>query len=154
HNQWKPAVRERTPDGKGHTEPAVVEHHATELFADAAVDFLKQYNDANPFLMYVAFTSPHDPRTPPKEFLDRYPPENIALPPNFAPEHSCDNGTLRGRDEELAPFPRPPAVVQRHIAEYYGMITHLDAQIGRILQALEETGRAENTIVVYTADHG
>lgn len=153
-NQWKPEVCERTPDGKGHTKPVLVERHAAELFADSAVEFLDGYKDAKPFLMYVAFTSPHDPRTPPKEFLDRYPADEIAVPPNFAPEHPFDIGLTGGRDEMLAPFPRTPAIVQRHIADYYGMITHLDAQIGRILQALEKNGQANNTIVVYTADHG
>jgi arylsulfatase A-like enzyme len=131
-----------------------VERHAAEVFADSAVEFLNGYKNSNPFMLYVAFTSPHDPRTPPKEYLDRYPPEKIALPPNFLPEHPFDNGELRGRDEELAPHPRTPEVVKRHIADYYGSVTHLDAQVGRILDALEKTGRAENTIVVYTADHG
>src|SRR5262249_39626220 len=138
----------------GHTEPVTVEKHATELFADSAVDFLNGYKDQNPFMLYVAFTSPHDPRTPPQEFLDLYPPEKIPLPPNFLPEHPFDHGETGGRDENLAPHPRPKDVVQRHIADYYGMVTHLDAQIGRIFKALEQTGRADNTIVVYTADHG
>ena len=153
-NQWQPAVCQRTPAGSGHTPPVTVDRHATELFADSAVNFLKEYRDDKPFMLYVAFTSPHDPRTPPKEYLDRYPPEKIPLPPNFLPEHPFDNGEVRGRDEELAPFPRTPKIVQRHTADYYGMVTHLDAQIGRILAALDASGRAGNTIVVYTADHG
>jgi arylsulfatase A-like enzyme len=153
-NQWKPAVCERNATRTGHTEPVTVEKHATELFADSAVEFLNGYKDQNPFMLYVAFTSPHDPRTPPQEFLDLYPPEKVPLPPNFLPEHPFDHGEMGGRDENLAPHPRPKEVVQRHIAEYYGMVTHLDAQIGRILKTLEQTGRAENTIVVYTADHG
>jgi arylsulfatase A-like enzyme len=54
----------------------------------------------------------------------------------------------------LAPFPRTPEVIRQHIADYYGMISHLDAQVGRVLEALDDVGQADNTIVVYTADHG
>lgn len=58
------------------------------------------------------------------------------------------------RDEGLAGLPRTKDEVQRHIADYYAMITHMDAQMGRLMQALEETGRMDDTIVVYTSDHG
>ncbi|CAG7613919.1 Ulvan-active sulfatase [Paenibacillus allorhizosphaerae] len=110
---------------------------STELFADAAVDFLQSYrNEAQPYFLYVAFTSPHDPRTPPKEYADLYDPEAIDLPDNYLSEHPFDNGELQNRDERLAQWPRTPEVVRRHIADYYGMISHMDAQIGRIIEAL------------------
>jgi arylsulfatase A-like enzyme len=124
------------------------------LFADAAIRFLREQNRAEPFFLYAAFTAPHDPRTPPDKYRAMYPPEAIPLPPNFLPEHPFDNGELRIRDELLAAHPREPEEVRRHLAEYYGMISHLDEQIGRILDALEATGGAANTIVVYVADHG
>src|SRR5437763_1040125 len=79
---------------------------------------------------------------------------DLPLPANFRSEHPFDNGELYVRDEQLAPWPRTPEVVRRHIADYYGMITHLDAQIGRVLAALSECGRDRDTIVVYTADDG
>jgi len=126
----------------------------TELFADAAVAFLRGYQGSRPFFLYVAFTAPHDPRTPPKEFADLYPVERIPLPENFMPEHPFDNGELEVRDEKLLPRPRTPEAVQREIALYYGMITHLDAQIGRILEALEVSGRSRDTMVVFTGDNG
>jgi arylsulfatase A-like enzyme len=127
---------------------------STELFGDAAIQFLQAYRGDEPFYLYIAFTAPHDPRTPPGEYAERYHPDNIPLPPNFLPEHPFDNGEMDVRDEQLAPKPRTPEVIRRHIADYYGMISHLDAQIGRVLAALEASGQAENTIVVYTADHG
>jgi len=130
------------------------EQFSTELFADAAIRLLREYDRPAPFFLYLAFTAPHDPRTPPPEYAALYDPEQIPLPPNFMPEHPFDNGEQHIRDEELAPFPRTPEEVRRHIAGYYGMISHLDAQIGRILEALAATGQAERTIVVYTADHG
>jgi arylsulfatase A-like enzyme len=127
---------------------------STELFVDAAIRFLQEYREHQPFYLYIAFTAPHDPRTPPGEYADRYHPDSIPLPANFLPEHPFDNGEMDVRDEQLAPWPRTPEVIRQHIADYYGMISDLDAQIGRVLAALATSGRAENTIVVYTADHG
>jgi arylsulfatase A-like enzyme len=130
------------------------DRHSTELFGGAVVEFLRAYDRPDPFFLYLAFTAPHDPRTPPPEYAALYPPEELPLPPSYLPEHPFDNGELRNRDESLAPWPRTPEVVRRHVADYYGMITHLDEWIGRVLDALAETGRAGDTIVVYTADHG
>ncbi len=70
------------------------------------------------------------------------------------PQHPFDHGALIIRDENLAAWPRTEEVVRDQLAEYYGLITHLDEQVGRILAALDENGQAENTIVVYAADHG
>jgi arylsulfatase A-like enzyme len=127
---------------------------STDLFSGAAIDFLNGYEGDDPFFLYLAFTAPHDPRTPPAEYAALYPAEEITLPPNFVDEHAFDNGDLRLRDEVLAAFPRTEREVRQHIADYYGMISHMDAHIGRVLQALEASGRADDTIVVYTADHG
>jgi len=61
---------------------------------------------------------------------------------------------MKVRDEMLAPHPRTPAVVREHLAAYYAMITHVDHHMGRVLAALEESGHADNTIVVFAADNG
>lgn len=127
---------------------------SSELFADAAVDFIAEYREEEPYFLYVSFTAPHDPRTPPQTYSDLYPAADMPLPPNFLPEHPFDNGELDVRDELLASLPRDPDEIRQHLSDYYGMITHLDAQVGRLLQALEASGQAERTIVVYTADHG
>ncbi|MEM7394548.1 MAG: sulfatase-like hydrolase/transferase, partial [Verrucomicrobiota bacterium] len=59
-----------------------------------------------------------------------------------------------GRDEGLAAWPRTEAVVSDQLCEYYGLVTHLDTQVGRILEALHKSPHAKNTLVIYTADHG
>ncbi|MBA2278209.1 MAG: sulfatase-like hydrolase/transferase [Chloroflexia bacterium] len=127
---------------------------STELFSDAATRFLHDYQDDAPFFLYVAFTAPHDPRVAPPDYAAMYDPASLPLPPNFLPEHPFDNGELAVRDEKLAPWPRTPEVIRQHIADYYAMISHLDAHIGRVLAALQQSGHADDTIVVYTADHG
>ena len=127
---------------------------SSTLFADAAIDFLRNHGEERPFFAYVAFTAPHDPRNPPPKYRRMYYRNPPPLPPNFAPQHPFDNGHMSGRDENLGPWPRTELVVGDQLAEYYGLITHLDSQVGRILRELESGPHAENTIVVYTADHG
>lgn len=130
------------------------EKFSSELFSDAAVQFLENYQSDEPFFAYVSYTAPHDPRMAPKDYAEMYPPESIEVPENFLPEHPFDNGEMKIRDEMLAPFPRTPEVVKENIAAYYAMITHVDAQMGRVLEALERTGKARNTIVIFAADNG
>jgi len=127
---------------------------SSELFSDAAVAFLEQHDASQPFLAYVSYTAPHDPRMAPARYAAMYPPESIELPPNFLPEHPFDNGEMRIRDEALAPWPRTPGVVREHIAAYYAMITEVDDQIGRVLDTLEARGMADNTYVVFAGDNG
>jgi len=130
--------------------------HSSELYADAAIRHLTRTvaGRESPFFMYVAFNAPHDPRQAPQEYIDRYPAEKIAIPPNYLPQHPFDQGEYKTRDELLAPFPRTQHDVQVHRREYYAIISHMDAQIGRILAALEASGKADNTYVILTADHG
>jgi arylsulfatase A-like enzyme len=149
----------RNPYGSNQVSYQQADHthygkHSTELFAEAAIDFLQAYDGDDPFFMYVSFMAPHDPRTMPKKYLDMYDPDEIELPPNFCPIHPFNNGALRIRDEMLAGFPREPEEIRRHIAEYYAMISHLDAEIGKVLTVLEETGQAEDTIILLAGDNG
>ena len=130
------------------------EKHSSELYADAGVEFLNTYDDEKPFFMYLAFQAPHDPRQMPKEYLDMYDTTNISLPKNFMPEHPFDNGEIDIRDEWLAGYPRTRPEIKANIAAYYAMITHLDAQIGRVFKALEDKGMMENTIIVFSGDNG
>ncbi|GAA4433886.1 sulfatase-like hydrolase/transferase [Bremerella cremea] len=132
--------------------------HWSEVVGDEAVDFLQTAaNDPRPFFMYVAFNAPHDPRQSPKEFVDMYPADEVEVPGDFLPEypeHKSIGCPPSLRDENLAPFPRTKYAVQVNRQEYFAIITHMDEQIGRILKALEESGKADNTYVFFTADHG
>ena len=129
--------------------------HASEVFANAAIGFIESRSPGdNPFFLYTAFTAPHDPRSMPPEYLEWYHPDSIALPPNFMPEHPFNNGQLIIRDEQLADTPRQPEEIRQHILEYYAMISHLDAQVGRILEALEKSGQLDHTIIVFAGDNG
>jgi len=129
--------------------------YSTTLYADNAIKFLSSSTaKTNPFFCYVAFTSPHDPRTPPGKFSTMYDPAKIPLPANFMIKHPFDNGDLNVRDEQLLPVPRDPEATKKDIALYYGMVSEMDAQVGRILEALEKNGLKENTLIVFAGDNG
>lgn len=130
-----------------------VSGHSSELFATAAVDYLKS-SPQNPFFAMVSFTAPHDPRTPPAAWEERYQKKLPPPPKNFMPEHPFDNGELKIRDEKLLPWPRTEEAIRGELATYYGLISHMDEQIGRILGTLEQTGVLEDTLVAFVSDNG
>lgn len=129
--------------------------HWSEVLADDAEAFFNQAAGSDrPFFMMLAFNAPHDPRQAPAEFVNRYPPERIRLPEPFLAEYPFEIGSNRIRDERLAPFPRTEQAVRVHRAEYHALVAHLDAQVGRILAALDRSGRVGSTLVCFTSDHG
>jgi len=132
-----------------------VQGYSSALFADAAIDFLAEVSATDqPFFAYVSFTSPHDPRTPPAPYDSWYHPDSITLPLNYSPTHPFDNGELTVRDELLREYPRTETMVREELALYYGMISEVDAQIGRIIDALEVNGQMENTLIILAGDNG
>ena len=131
--------------------------HWSEVLADDGVRFLEEAaQDEKPFFMYLAFNASHDPRQAPKAYIDRYPLERIKVPENMLPEypHAEEICGKQLRDERLMPYPRTEYAVKVNRQEYFALITHMDDQIGRILDALKRTGQAENTYIIFTADHG
>jgi arylsulfatase A-like enzyme len=148
----------QNPTGGGKFEKYTTKgKHSSEVIADSAIEFLKGRaggKDNKPFFLYAAFMAPHDPRDAPMKYRDKYYKNKPPLPKNFLPQHPFDNGEVVGRDENLAAWPRTKEVVQDQLAEYYALITHVDEQIGRILQALADSGELENTIIVFAADNG
>ena len=132
--------------------------HWSEVTADDAIDFIGEAEHENkPSFFYIAFNAPHDPRQSPQEYLDRYPVERISTPKPFLSEYPYAEQIGAGknlRDERLAPFPRTKQAVAVHRREYYAIISHLDDQIGRVLKALDASGKADDTWIFFTADHG
>jgi choline-sulfatase len=144
----------QTDDGKKFPERGIGLTPAISAdFADAAIDVIHRKHQ-QPFFLHVNFTAPHDPRLLPPGFEKKYPADAVKLPGNFRPEHPFDHGNLQGRDEVLLRSPRRPEEVRAELGAYYAVISHLDQQIGRILAALDTAGLADNTLVIFTADHG
>ena len=144
----------QTDDGQIFPEQGVgLTPDISKDFADAAIEFLSRERD-EPFFLHVNFTAPHDPLFYPTGYEETYDPDAMPLPKNFRPEHPFDHGNAGGRDEVLFQFPRTPEETRAGLAVYYAVISHLDEQVGRILATLEQTGQLENTVIVYSSDHG
>lgn len=148
---WRPWDESKGGYWKGGT-------HWSVVLRNNAIDFLDRAKQSdNPFFMYLAFNAPHDPRQSPKAYIEKYPLDHISAPKNFQPLYPDKEAIGCGedlRDERLAPFPRTEYAVKVHRQEYYALITHTDAQIGKILDALEASGKADDTWIFFTADHG
>ena len=110
-----------------------------------------------PWALFVSFVCPHFPLVAPPPFYGLYPPERIPLPKQYLPQERPDHPYLRDYDACVAydlGFGGDHARVRRAIAGYLGLISFMDDNVGKVLQALDDTGLAEETRVVYTSDHG
>lgn len=131
--------------------------HSAEMLTDNAIEFMRERQEAQdgkPYLMYLAHLAPHDPRQYPAQLAERYNRDTVSLPKNFATKHPFDNGEMYVRDELLEGMPRRADAVHQHVADYFGIIAHVDEQVGRILDELERTGEEDNTIIVFAGDNG
>ena len=152
-NPLKAPTSDMLPTGKL-TPAKMSPKHLCEEATDETLAFLKSQDGKRPFFSYLAFDGPHDPHIVPEGFPVDYAPASIPLPPNFLPQHPFDNGEMVIRDEQLLKWPRPEADVKAMLAEYYRYVSFLDVQVGRILDAVDASPHAANTIIVYAADSG
>ncbi len=137
--------------------PLPAEHHVDHWVADRTIQRLKEHFESHrgkPFLIWCSFPKPHAPLDPPREYANLYDPREI--PPPVGDESMlCDrNPSIEATRITHGLDTLSPAARRVIKTYYYGLITHQDAQVGRVLEALEEAGEADNTIVIYTADHG
>ncbi|MDR0510698.1 MAG: sulfatase-like hydrolase/transferase [Rikenellaceae bacterium] len=152
--QTAPRLHHFDPSGRYDT-PFIGNEFSSKMFADAAIGFIDTARHASaPWFVYVAFTSPHDPRNVRPDYAPGYQADGIRLPPNFVPQHPFDNGDMTVRDEALIPPPHTPDTVRQELAYYYQMVSEVDVQIGRIVDKLHRTGTLDNTIIVFASDNG
>jgi len=141
-------------DGKPELDKGVgLDPDNSRHIAEGAIQAIHDTPSGESMFLHVNFAFPHDPRQWPTDETHRYDPAKLNLPRNFAPVHPFDHGNLQGRDELLLPTPREAEAVKRELAIYYAMISDVDAQIGRIISALDEAGR-KDLIVIFTSDQG
>ncbi|MEN6643245.1 MAG: sulfatase-like hydrolase/transferase [Armatimonadia bacterium] len=142
-----------------HAGPSALpaEHHEEAWVGSRSVASLERHlreRPDQPFMMWTSFAKPHSPYDPPEPYNRRYDPR--ALPP---PIGSYD--LLADRDPLIRSWPAAygwdklsPEGVQYSRAHYFGLVTFQDEQIGRIVRCLDEAGQLDNTIIIYSADHG
>ncbi|MFT5029989.1 MAG: arylsulfatase A-like enzyme, partial [Candidatus Binatia bacterium] len=139
-----------TPFGGGPESRKTAQDYSSTVFTDDALAYLEGKRD-KPFCAVVAYTVGHDVFKAPPGYEGKYAPAEIPLPPNFMAQPPFKQFNPAIRDETVLPFPRDEQSVRVALAEYYAMFEHLDAQIGRLLGALERTGLAENTVVIFAS---
>ena len=127
----------------------------TKAFIDR---FGSSTNDANhkPFALLLSYPDPHHPLEAPRKYVDMIPPDSVVMPPQRADEYT--DGTIPTRNRQLHDMlgvsVDDPEHVRNAMAVYLAMTRFVDDAVGEVLDHLDETGLRENTIVVFTADHG
>ncbi|MDE0681948.1 MAG: sulfatase-like hydrolase/transferase, partial [Candidatus Poribacteria bacterium] len=156
----------RTPDARRGSNSHVAEcgpgdHEHTgydRKVTDLAVDFLREKAaspDDKPFLLYCGFMHPHFPLIAPPEFYSLYNPDTLELPATWnEPLESQHPIIQHHRWAWRNDIPPPEATVRCALASYYALVSSLDTQIGRILEAIDTSPLCEDTVVIYTSDHG
>ncbi len=125
------------------------EGHVTDITGREAVDFIENYKDDKPFFLYVAFNAPHVPRQTEQKYYDLYPTDKIELPP------SVIEGPLNPNIEyNYTNAPLSKSTMRERVQQNNAMVTHMDDRIGDIIASLKEKGLYENSIIVFTSDHG
>jgi len=152
-------------EGEQYVETSVPEEiHQTTWCAEKAINFIEACADFDsPWLFSVNFYDPHHPFDPPREYLERYLDRLDEIPlPNYTPGELDAKPPFQERDSHGAYFSKN-AFDRDHINErthrliraaYWAMCDLIDSQVGRIIDALKRTGQLDNTIIIYTSDHG
>jgi arylsulfatase A-like enzyme len=130
-------------------EKVTVPGYQPTRMTDQALEFLNnQKGKDKPWMLVVSWNPPHPPYDPPAEDADLYNPAELKLRPNVRLSTPADKLTK--------PYPQLESIQALRKAEqgYYGAITAIDKELARLLKALDDNGMADDTIVVYTSDHG
>ena len=127
--------------------------HPTNWVVNESIDFLRRRDTSKPFFLKMSFVRPHSPLDPPKFYFDMYNDEDLPAPlmGDWANKEDEEN---RGKDINCIKGIINKTALKRAKAAYYGLITHIDHQIGRFLIALSEYGELNNTIFLFVSDHG
>ncbi|MEM9035578.1 MAG: sulfatase-like hydrolase/transferase [Actinomycetota bacterium] len=148
-----------------HPSPIPEEASSTSFVTERTIDFIRGSTEAaTPWMVWCSFPDPHHPMAPPEPWFSRYDPDDIELPRTFDdpgedwPEHLTFfrglDADQRGRRPYVIPFGATPDVVRAATAATYGMIEAIDHGVGRIVAAIEDLGTTDDTIVIFTTDHG
>lgn len=123
-------------------------------FARTAIDWLENRDIGKPFLLAVGFHRPHLPLVAPAKYFDLYPIESIQLPSE--PENDAEDIPMAARNGSVPSYTVTANPDQRRAAirGYLATISYMDAQMGRLLDAVQKHGLEKDTIVIFTSDHG
>ncbi len=126
--------------------------HPTYWTGETAVRFLENYNREEPFFLKVSFARPHSPYDPPERFMNMY--KDTEMPKAVVGKWADRYAERSGKGYTIWHGDLGEEQVQKSRQGYYGSISFIDEQIGRILDTLEKRGMLDNTLIIFTADHG
>lgn len=124
-------------------------HHGNCWVADKTIDYLDENQGRRPFLIWAGFIHPHPPFDVPDEWADLY--KDAVLPEPFVSKTPLS--TLAEENKNIADYPNTK-YLHRARELYYASISHVDHNIGKIIAKLEEIGELDNTLILFTSDHG
>jgi len=131
------------------------EHHEVAFFTGEAERFIRGERDrSKPFCMVLSFFGPHLPVAPPKPWDAMYDPRSVPLPENFQDDLSGKPDSQRNNDHCRKSGRWTEDQFRDYIARYWGYCSYIDQQVGRVLAALDDERITDDTIIVYTTDHG
>jgi len=125
------------------------EHHGTKWVADKTIEYLDNNRGRRPFFIWSGWIAPHPPFDVPDRLADLY--KDVDIPMPF--ESKTPLSELAEENKNIADYPNKK-YLRRARELYYAGITHVDENIGRILDKLEEIGELDNTLILFTSDHG
>ena len=125
--------------------------HTDAIGANIAASLIRQHKD-EPFFIATGFYRPHTPYVAPRKYFDLYPMEKIQLP--YVPKNDWDDKPAAACNTKVRNYNLPSDSLRKAKQAYYAAISFMDAQIGKLLDVLEETGLADKTIIVFQSDHG
>jgi len=141
-----------------------VELYPTSYITQRTVEFLERRarEPEKPWLAFCSYPDPHHPFTPPGKYFDLYDSDKIPLPKTFEDPHTASVPHLRRlratrgvpTRAALAPFAPTAEQFREMAAAEYGMLALVDEGVGAVLDALERSGQADRTFVIFTSDHG
>jgi len=150
-------VMQSGPDSEHVYSRLTAEHHMAHWMADEAVKAVDAAKDSeNPFLMVLSFYAPHHPVAPPRPYDTMYDLDDIELPESFDAPQALKN-TPPGNSHNLtntAGVNWTKDQCRDYLRRYYGYVSYLDDQMARVMNALKSSGQHDDTIVVFTSDHG
>ena len=140
-------------DHRGKMYALPEELHSIHWTSEIALDFIRKYDRPDPLFLKVSFLYPHSPYDAPKRFWDMYDPKDIPTPQvgDWAAKYAPIDQPMR---DDLWHGKIEPDVVRQARQAYYGNITFIDEEIGRLLKALEDKGMLDDTLIIFIADHG
>ena len=129
------------------------ELHPTNWVTTQSIDFLRRRDPTKPFFLKMSFVRPHPPFDPPQVYYDMY--KDLELPDSPVGDWvDTEDESRNGLNPVTAKGIVPKRRLSQAQAAYYGLITHIDHQIGRFLMAMEEYGVRDNTVILFVSDHG